>query len=57
MLNMAKIGFKLMKQSEVALFRNIFIKTIILPDFTVTHPVICWKLAEKRFNEMKLTGN
>ena len=33
-LNIVKIGLKLMKQSEVALFRNILIKTAMLPDYT-----------------------
>ena len=33
---MVKIELKLMKQLEVALFRNMFSKTI-LPDFTLTH--------------------
>ena len=32
-----KIWFKLMKQSEVPLFRNMFSKRTILPDFTLTH--------------------
>ena len=34
---MMKIGLKLTKQSKVALFRHIFSKTTILPDFTLTH--------------------
>ena len=36
-LNIVKIELKLMKQSEVALFINIFSKTTLLPDFTLTH--------------------
>ena len=36
-LNVGKIGLKLTKLSEVASFRNIFSKTAILPDFTLTH--------------------
>ena len=32
-----KIGLKFMKQSEVALFINIFSKTTILSDFTLAH--------------------
>ena len=33
---MVKIGLKLMKQSDVVLFRNILSKTTILPDFKLT---------------------
>ena len=34
---MVKIALKLMTQSDVALFRNMFSKTTILPDFTLTY--------------------
>ena len=37
MLSMVKNWLKLTKQSEVAIFRNIFSKTTMLPDFTLTH--------------------
>ena len=39
-LNIVKIGLKLTKESQVALFRNIFSKTTNLPDFTWPH--LCW---------------
>ena len=38
-LNMVKIGRKLTKHLEVVLFRNIFSRTTILPDFTINTPV------------------
>ena len=39
--NLMKIGIKLMKlQSEVALFSNIFSKTVILPQHTINVPVL-----------------
>ena len=34
---MMKIGLKLMKQLEVALFENVFSKTTIFSEFTLTH--------------------
>ena len=39
---MMKIGLKLTKHSEVALFRNIFNKTTILPDFTLLNTSVKW---------------